>query len=268
MSLQSYSSLGCSAVLPLHYLARIGANTGADNYFKLKIGLRVRRGNDRCCCAFNLLGGLINYANSCRRHLSSPLSSLKVLLGTLHLSWCTFLPSFSGVKLPWRGSGSFHLPRPDMSKLSEFLGRATLQVAFISFIDCSDSIDTTEYLLLKRIAPMNFLPNSFRFGNIIFAFVNHFTIVAITAPGHDDPSHASVDQQWFQFLNSTVLLWFTWLHAICGYLHFGSSIDPSKPDILNFWNNVLFLALLLSSPLLLLMSFSYPLLLWIPRDRL
>jgi amino acid permease len=220
----------CSTTL--HYLARIGANTGADNYFKLGRLAYGSVGEMAAVAAllFNLLGGLINYANFAGDYLSSSLVFLffKSRSGSDGIPWY-ISPSF--LKIAVAGLGIFPLAcLKDMSKLSRTSLAGLLCMGYILLLTVWDSVfDKTEYLppvLAPRVSTQFFSA----FGNIIFAFVNHFTIVAIVPVMIDpSPQRRSV---MITSSNLTVLIVYL-TAAIFGYLHFGSSIDPSRPDILN-----------------------------------
>jgi amino acid permease len=221
-----FAGILCSSTL--HYLARIGANTGADNYFKLGKLAFGPAGEMAAVAAllFNLLGGLINYANFAGDYLSSSLVFL----------------FYSGASPPWFIAPAFLkiavaglaiLPLAclkDMSKLSKSSLAGLLCMAYILLLTLWDSVtDKTEYLP-PRLAPQITTQFFSAFGNIIFAFVNHFTIVAIV-PVMLDPSPKR-RAAMITSSNCTVLVVYL-SAAIAGYLHFGSSINPSRPDILN-----------------------------------
>lgn len=220
----------CSTTL--HYLARIGANTGADNYFKLGRLAYGTVGEMAAVAAllFNLLGGLINYANFAGDYLSSSLVFLffRKSSETSGIPWY-ISPAF--LKIAVASLGIFPLAcLKDMSKLARTSLAGLLCMGYILILTVIDSIyDKTEYLppiLAPRISTQFFSA----FGNIIFAFVNHFTIVAIV-PVMIDPSPQRRSAM-ITSSNLTVLIVYL-TAAIAGYLHFGSSINPSRPDILN-----------------------------------
>ena len=249
-----FAGLLCSTTL--HYLARIGANTGADNYFKLGRLAYGSVGEMTAVAAllFNLLGGLINYANFAGDYLSSSL----VFLFYRDASSFPWYISPSFLKIAVAGLGIFPLAcLKDMSKLSKSSLAGLLCMAYILLLTVWDSIfDTTEYLP-PRIAPRISTQFFSAFGNIIFAFVNHFTIVAIV-PVMIDPSPLRRSTM-ISISNSTVLLVYL-TAAICGYLHFGSSIDPSKPDILNSPETMSIPYAIAKLAFASVMVFSYPLL--------
>ena len=249
-----FAGLLCSSTL--HYLARIGANTGADNYFKLGRLAYGSFGEMSAVAAllFNLLGGLINYANFAGDYLSSSLVFLFFRDASV-IPWY-IAPSF--LKIAVAGLGIFPLAcLKDMSKLSKSSLAGLLCMAYILLLTVWDSIvDKTEYLP-PRITPRISTQFFSAFGNIIFAFVNHFTIVAIV-PVMIDPS-PSRRSTMISVSNVTVLLVYL-TAAICGYLHFGSSIDPSRPDILNSPDSMSVPYAIAKLAFASVMVFSYPLL--------
>lgn len=251
-----FAGVLCSTTL--HYLARIGANTGADNYFKLGRLAFGSVGEMSAVAAllFNLIGGLINYANFAGDYLSSSLVFLFFRSPPASSIPWYISPSF--LKIAVAGLGIFPLAcLKDMSKLSKSSLAGLLCMAYILLLTVWDSIfDTTEYLA-PRIAPVISTQFFSAFGNIIFAFVNHFTIVAIV-PVMVDPSPRRRSTM-IAASNSTVLIVYL-TAAICGYLHFGSSIDPSKPDILNSPDSMTFPYAIAKLAFASVMVFSYPLL--------
>lgn len=224
-----FAGVLCSSTL--HYLARIGANTGADNYFKLGRLAYGSIGEMSAVTAllFNLIGGLINYANFAGDYLSSSLVFLFFRNSDANAIPWYISPAF--LKITVASLGIFPLAcLKDMSKLSKSSLAGLLCMAYILLLTVWDSIfDKTEYLP-PRIAPRISTQFFSAFGNIIFAFVNHFTIVAIV-PVMIDPSPQRRGAM-IASSNGTVLIVYL-TAAITGYLHFGSSINPSRPDILN-----------------------------------
>lgn len=224
-----FAGLLCSSTL--HYLARIGANTGADNYFKLGRLAYGSVGEMSAVAAllFNLLGGLINYANFAGDYLSSSLVFLFYRNSTNQSVPWYISPSF--LKIAVAGLGIFPLAcLKDMSKLAKSSLAGLLCMAYILLLTVWDAVvDETEYLP-PRLAPRISTQFFSAFGNIIFAFVNHFTIVAIV-PVLIDPSPQRRGSMIISSNGTVLIVYLT--AAIAGYLHFGSSIDPSRPDILN-----------------------------------
>lgn len=222
-----FAGLLCSSTL--HYLARICANTGADNYFKLGRLAYGTTGEMAAVAAllFNLLGGLINYANFAGDYMSSSLVFL-FQISESQIPWY-IAPSFLKIAI----AGLFIFPLAclkDMSKLSKSSLAGLLCMGYILLLTIYDGItDKTEYeppRIMPRISTQFFSA----FGNIIFAFVNHFTIVAIV-PVMVDPSPK---RRAFMISSSNLTVLMVYLSAaIFGYLHFGSSINPNRPDILN-----------------------------------
>lgn len=249
-----FAGMLCSTTL--HYLARIGANTGADNYFKLGRLAYGSVGEMSAVAAllFNLLGGLINYANFAGDYLSSSLVFL-FFRSSSSIPWY-ISPSF--LKIAVAGLGIFPLAcLKDMSKLSKSSLAGLLCMAYILLLTVWDSIfDKAEYLP-PRIAPRISTQFFSAFGNIIFAFVNHFTVVAIV-PVMVDPSPQRRSTM-IATSNVTVLIVYL-TAAICGYLHFGSSIDPSRPDILNSPDSMTYPYAIAKLAFASVMVFSYPLL--------
>ena len=249
-----FAGLLCSTTL--HYLARIGANTGADNYFKLGRLAYGSVGEMSAVAAllFNLLGGLINYANFAGDYLSSSLVFL-LYRNSSSIPWY-ISPSF--LKIAVAGLGIFPLAcLKDMSKLSKSSLAGLLCMAYILLLTVWDSIYDTAAYLPPRIAPRISTQFFSAFGNIIFAFVNHFTIVAIV-PVMIDPSPQRRTTM-ITASNITVLVVYL-TAAISGYLHFGSSIDPSKPDILNSPESMTMSYAIAKLAFASVMVFSYPLL--------
>ena len=247
-----FAGVLCSSTL--HYLARIGANTGADNYFKLGKLAFGSKGEMAAVAAllFNLLGGLINYANFAGDYLSSSLIFLFFKSG--NAPWFVE-PSF--LKIAVAGLGIFPLAcLKDMSKLSRSSLAGLLCMAYILVLTVWDSfVDKTDYLP-PRIAPRFTTQFFSAFGNIIFAFVNHFTIVAIV-PVMVDPTPT---RRSIMILVSNYTVLFVYLvAAISGYLHFGSSIDPSRPDILNSPTEISISYAIAKLAFASVMVFSYPL---------
>lgn len=215
----------CSSTL--HYLSRICANTGADNYFKLGRLAYGSVGEMTAVAAllFNLLGGLINYANFAGDYMSSAL----VFLCRLDAAPWYLTPAFLKIAI----AGLAILPLAclkDMSKLARSSLAGLLCMGYILVLTIVDSaIDPARYDP-PRLAPRLSLQFFSAFGNIIFAFVNHFTVVAIVPVMiHPTPQRRGL---MIALSNSTVLAVYL-SAAICGYLHFGSSINPARPDILN-----------------------------------
>ena len=132
-----------------------------------------------------------------------------------------------------------------------------LCMAYILLLTVWDSIYDTAAYLPPRIAPRISTQFFSAFGNIIFAFVNHFTIVAIV-PVMIDPSPQRRTTM-ITASNITVLVVYL-TAAISGYLHFGSSIDPSKPDILNSPESMTMSYAIAKLAFASVMVFSYPLL--------
>lgn len=252
----TFAGFLCSTTL--HYLARIGANTGADNYFKLGRLAYGTAGEMAAVAAllFNLLGGLINYANFAGDYLSSSLVFLffKTSSESGNIPWY-ISPSF--LKIAVAGLGIFPLAcLKDMSKLARTSLAGLLCMGYILLLTVWDAIfDKTEYLpplLAPRVSTQFFSA----FGNIIFAFVNHFTIVAIV-PVMIDPSPK---RRSFMITSSNMTVLIVYLTAaIAGYLHFGSSIDPSRPDILNSPLEMSFSYAVAKLAFSSVMVFSYPL---------
>jgi amino acid permease len=227
MGVGSIIFAGCLCSTTLHYLARICANTGADDYFKLGRLAFGPVGEMTAVAAllFNLLGGLINYANFAGDYLSS---SLVFLFGLDAPTWY-ISPSFLKVAIAAFGIFPLSCLR-DMSALAKSSLAGLACMAYILLLTIVDFfVDSTHYQP-PRLLP-HFSTQFFSaFGSIIFAFVNHFTIVAIV-PVMVEPSPARRSQM-ILFSNSTVIAVYL-SAAIFGYLHFGSSINPIKPDILN-----------------------------------
>lgn len=252
-----FAGLLCSSTL--HYLARIGANTGADNYFKLGRLAYGSLGEMSAVAAllFNLLGGLINYANFAGDYLSSSLVFFFVTKSTSEVTSIPWYISPSFLKISVAALGIFPLAcLKDMSKLARTSLAGLLCMGYILLLTVVDAVvDKTEYLppvLAPRISTQFFSA----FGNIIFAFVNHFTIVAIV-PVMVDPSPQRRGVM-ITSSNMTVLLVYL-TAAIAGYLHFGSSINPSRPDILNSPLNMSVPYAIAKLAFASVMVFSYPL---------
>lgn len=252
-----FAGLLCSSTL--HYLARISANTGADNYFKLGRLAYGSVGEMSAVAAllFNLLGGLINYANFAGDYLSSSLVFLFFKNGSQSGFNAPWYVSPAFLKIAVASLGIFPLAcLKDMSKLSRSSLAGLLCMAYILLLTVWDSIfDETEYLppkIIPRISTQFFSA----FGSIIFAFVNHFTVVAIV-PVMIDPTPKRRGAM-ITSSNATILIVYL-TAAITGYLHFGGSINPSKPDILNSPNEMSVPYAIAKLAFASVMVFSYPL---------
>ncbi len=247
-----FAGVLCSTTL--HYLSRICANTGADNYFKLGRLAYGSFGEMAAVAAllFNLLGGLINYANFAGDYMSS---ALIFLFGIDSAPWY-ISPAF--LKVAIAGLAIFPLAcLKDMSKLAHSSLAGLLCMGYILILTIADAFfDKAEYAA-PRIMPRISTQFFSAFGSIIFAFVNHFTIVAIVPVMiNPSPQRRSV---MIASANVTVLAVYL-SAAIFGYMHFGSSIDPEKPDILNSVSNMSVPYAIAKLAFSLVMVFSYPLL--------
>lgn len=242
----------CSTTL--HYLSRICANTGADNYFKLGRLAYGSIGEMAAVAAllFNLLGGLINYANFAGDYMSS---ALLFLLGIDSAPWY-ISPAF--LKIVISSLAIFPLAcLKDMSKLAHSSLAGLLCMGYILLLTIADALTDQEEYAPPRIMPRISTQFFSAFGSIIFAFVNHFTIVAIV-PVLINPTPQRRGLM-IASSNATVLLVYL-SAAIFGYSHFGSSIDPNKPDILNSVAKMSVPYAIAKLAFSLVMVFSYPLL--------
>ena len=218
---------GCLCSTTLHYLARMCANTGADDYFKLGRLAFGPWGETTAVAALllNLLGGLINYANFAGDYLSS---ALAYLCRTPAPPWY-LRPAFLKVLL----AGTAILPLAclrDMSKLARSSLAGLLCMAYILALTVADYFADGAVYAAPRLGPRLSTQLFSAFGSIIFAFVNHFTLVAVV-PVMVDPTP---QRRTRMILASNATVTAVYLCAATfGYLHFGASISPARPDILN-----------------------------------
>lgn len=247
-----FAGILCSTTL--HYLSRICANTGADNYFKLGRLAYGSVGEMAAVAAllFNLLGGLINYANFAGSYMSS---SLLFLFSLDSAPWY-ISPAF--LKIAISGLAIFPLAcLKDMSKLSHSSLAGLLCMAYILILTIVDALVDKQEYSAPRILPRLSTQFFSAFGSIIFAFGNHFTLVAIV-PAMLNPSPK---RRGLMIASSNATVLAVYLStAIFGYLHFGSSIDPAKPDILNSPAQMTVPYAIAKMAFSLVMIFSYPLL--------
>ena len=229
----------------LHFLARIAANTDLGDFFDVG---RLAFGSFGEIFAVivtlvYLFGGLISYASYSSQFLVSfientfKVTHVSIFYVTMIVLCCALIFPLALLR--------------DLSKLAKASLAGMVCMAMVCGLIVIDYfVDTSSP------APVYTKFNSsgamLAFGNILFAFCNHFTMLAII-PTFVDPTPKR--RSILTAISSTVVFVFYFLVALFGYLHFGDGV-PYK--ILSVRSNMAYavaqllvsIALCLSFPLL------------------
>ncbi len=202
----------------LHFLARIGANTDLGDYYAVG---RLAYGSwgEVVAVAVTLVylfGALIGYASYTSTYFVEFFSFVfKVQRGE---AWYVNSKVVIGI------SAMLIFPLACLRDLSKLARASVVGMACMAFV-CG--LTVVDYFVGTRPADatltmFKFAPSALMaFSNILFAFCNHFTMVAII-PVFIDPTPRR--RSILVTISATIVLLFYFLVSLFGYLHFGNSV--------------------------------------------
>lgn len=215
-----------STTMMLYFLGRLAAKTDQSDYYTIgRLGFgRAGELISMLATVLFLFGGLIAYVAIAGGYFSSFLIYIFPKLGEFKGLHYIVNPLTSLLILP------LALLR-DMSALSKASMIGMVGMGYILILTIFDFFyDSTGRAAANIQAVTAFQTSKFfvRFSTILFAFVNHFTILSIV-PSMIDPTPSR--RLKLTFGSAGVILGFYLLVSLFGYLHYGSAVPSNILEI-------------------------------------
>jgi amino acid permease len=205
----------------LHFLARMAANLDVGDYFTLgnmAFGV-IGEVLAMISLVLFLIGGLIFYIDKAQEFTVNVISEVIPSLNEYKTSLPLIVTIVTAVLI---------LPlaaQRDMSALAKGAMIGMVCMGYIMLLTVGDYIysliNSTAATDVIMLAPFSFGGFFKTFSGMLFAFVNHFTLLAVV-PVMVDPSPKR--RMSLTLSSSGVVLGFYLLAAVCGYLHFGAKV--------------------------------------------
>lgn len=244
-------AITCS--ISLHFLARASNRTKISDYFRLgqKVCGDKHAAVVASCLVLFQIGGMIAYAAFVGQYMSG---AFKLFTGQSVSAWW-WSPQALSILL----STTLVLPLSCMHDMSRIANASILGMVCVFYIFSLTLVDYFVALVKSDTAPWSQI-TWFRvrsdflnaFSSIVFAYVNHFTLVSVVPVLERPTAKRRGIMVWVASLVVTVVYVGT---GLFGYLHFGD--NNVKPDILSAGQSTAYAIGQLAMSLVLIAS--YPL---------